>query len=59
QLRQPAGSVTDIAHRCGFFDSAHFVRAWRRACSMAPSAYRDLAVVAPPAVRVTRIQTTF
>ncbi|MEO7036522.1 MAG: helix-turn-helix domain-containing protein, partial [Polyangiaceae bacterium] len=42
QLRQPAGSVTDIAHRCGFFDSAHFVRAWRRACSMAPSAYRDL-----------------
>jgi AraC-like DNA-binding protein len=33
-------SITDIAHRCGFKDSAHFARAYRRSFGEAPSASR-------------------
>lgn len=42
-LRTGTGSLTDVAHAAGFFDSAHFAHAWRRACGIAPSHYRALA----------------
>lgn len=35
-------SVTAIAHRCGFKDSSHFSRLFRRAYGQAPSAWRAL-----------------
>lgn len=36
-------SLTGIAHAAGFFDSAHFVHGWQRACGVSPSQYRQLA----------------
>jgi AraC family transcriptional activator of tynA and feaB len=40
-LRQPSGgSVTDIAFRWGFSDSAHFSRVFKRAFGVTPSAVR-------------------
>ena len=44
-LRQPSGgSVTDIAFRWGFADSAHFSRVFKRAFGVTPSAVRREAV---------------
>jgi AraC family transcriptional regulator, positive regulator of tynA and feaB len=44
-LRQPSGgSVTDIAFRWGFSDSAHFSRVFKRAFGVTPSAVRREAV---------------
>jgi AraC-like DNA-binding protein len=43
RLRHVDEPVTATAHAAGFFDSAHFNHAWRRACDIAPSAYRALA----------------
>lgn len=34
------GSMTEIAHACGFFDLAHFTRAFKRAVGVSPSAMR-------------------
>lgn len=41
-LRTGTESLTEVAHAAGFFDSAHFTHAWRRACGLAPSHYRGL-----------------
>lgn len=41
-IRARGGSLTEIAHTAGFFDSAHFVRAWKDSCGITPSQYRDL-----------------
>jgi AraC family transcriptional activator of tynA and feaB len=44
-LQQPSGgSVTDIAFRWGFSDSAHFSRVFKRAFGVTPSAVRHAAV---------------
>jgi AraC-like DNA-binding protein len=50
RLRHLEEPVTETAHAAGFFDSAHFNHAWRRACDITPSAYRALAW-APSAAR--------
>lgn len=42
-LRTGTESLTEVAQAAGFFDSAHFAHAWRRACGLAPSHYRALA----------------
>lgn len=39
-----AASLTEIAHAAGFYDSAHFAHAWRRACGITPSDYRALSL---------------
>lgn len=36
-------SLTEVAHTAGFFDSAHFVHCWQRACGVGPGQYRQLA----------------
>jgi AraC-like DNA-binding protein len=43
RLRHFDEPVTATAYAAGFFDSAHFNHAWRRACDITPSAYRALA----------------
>ncbi|MFC8528742.1 helix-turn-helix transcriptional regulator [Nocardia sp. NPDC057227] len=43
RLRTTGDSMTRIAHDAGFFDSAHFFRAWRTACGVPPSLYRSWA----------------
>lgn len=42
QLRRGTASLTEVAHASGFFDSAHFTRAWRQSCGITPSDYRAL-----------------
>ena len=37
------GHLTEVAHAVGFFDSAHFNRAWWRSCGLRPGQYRALA----------------
>lgn len=39
-LRESDDSLTAIAHASGFFDSAHFCRAWRQSTGVSPSTYR-------------------
>ena len=39
-LRDPALSVTEIAHACGFSDHSAFTRAFRSATGMTPSLFR-------------------
>lgn len=41
-IRKDANSLTDIAIDAGFFDSAHFVHAWKQSCGLSPSRYREL-----------------
>ena len=41
-LRESSYRLTDIGYACGFADSAHFSRDFRRATGMPPSAYQDL-----------------
>ena len=38
--------ITDIGYRCGFSDSAHFARDFRKSVGVSPSAYRRLALIA-------------
>lgn len=40
-LREPAPSVADIAHACGFSDHSAFTRAFRCATGMTPSVFRS------------------
>lgn len=42
-MRTGCDSLTGVAQLAGFFDSAHFVRARKRACGITPSQYRRLA----------------
>jgi AraC-like DNA-binding protein len=44
RLRSNGQSITEIAHQTGFFDSAHFVRAWKQSCGLTPSQYRSIAL---------------
>lgn len=39
-LRESEQSITDIAQACGFYDHAHFSRAFRRIMNVTPSGYR-------------------
>ncbi len=39
--RGEAPSLTDLAHRLGFFDSAHFTHRFQTLTGMAPSVYKD------------------
>ncbi|MFG1604920.1 helix-turn-helix transcriptional regulator [Actinoplanes sp. NPDC049265] len=39
-LRTGTASVSEIAVRCGFADSSHFARAFRRATGVSPTSYR-------------------
>lgn len=41
-LRDSGNRLTDIGYACGFADSAHFSRDFKRATGLPPSAYRDL-----------------
>ncbi len=43
RLRARDETLTDTAHAAGFFDAAHMVHAWHRACGLTPSAYRAIA----------------
>ncbi len=38
-MRTGGSSLTDIAHACGFFDSAHLNHAWSQSCGLTPSQY--------------------
>jgi AraC-like DNA-binding protein len=49
RLRLGAANLTEVAYASGFFDQPHFVRAWRKACGLSPSAYRDLCSSSFPA----------
>ena len=40
--------LSDIAQACGYFDQAHFSRAFKRAYGMAPRAYREVCLVQDP-----------
>lgn len=40
-LRDPAQSVAEIAHACGFYDHSAFTRAFRSATGMTPSEFRS------------------
>jgi len=40
-LRASDRSLTELALEAGFFDSAHFTRAFGAACGVTPSAYRS------------------
>ena len=40
-------TLTEVAARCGYADHAHFTHAFRRAFSLAPSAFRPLSRVSP------------
>jgi AraC-like DNA-binding protein len=46
RLRERDESLTDTAQAAGFFDAAHMVHAWQRACGLPPSAYRTIARLA-------------
>jgi len=39
-LQNPGMNVTDIAHRLGYSDVAHFARAFRRIAGVTPLMYR-------------------
>ena len=39
-LRETDQSITEISHACGFYDHAHFSRAFRRVMGTSPSDYR-------------------
>jgi AraC-like DNA-binding protein len=45
-IRTGNGSLTFIAQAAGFFDSAHFVRAWKLSTGLTPSQYQLLATFA-------------
>ncbi len=45
-LSDPAFSITDISYSCGFSDSAHFSRDFRKGVGISPSAYRQIALEA-------------
>ena len=38
----PGGTVSDVAHACGFADEAHFCRTFREASGLTPGSYRRL-----------------
>lgn len=46
RMRTRAESITDTAHAAGFYDAAHLIHAWQRACGVAPSVYRAIATEA-------------
>ncbi|VAV94231.1 hypothetical protein MNBD_ALPHA04-720, partial [hydrothermal vent metagenome] len=46
RLADPAFSITDISYSCGFSDSAHFSRDFRKGVGISPSAYRQIALAA-------------
>lgn len=39
KLINPEISLTEIGHRYGFYDQAHFIRSFKQACGITPSAY--------------------
>lgn len=43
RMRTRDESLTDTAMYAGFFDSAHMIHAWQRACGISPSIYRSIA----------------
>lgn len=45
-LQDSPGSITEIAHRCGFADHSHFTREFRRFEGMPPAAWRQLRGIA-------------
>lgn len=44
-LRTGSGTLTGVALDAGFFDAAHFAHAWKQACGLSPSQYRQLALL--------------
>ncbi|MGW4364452.1 helix-turn-helix domain-containing protein [Nocardia takedensis] len=46
-LRNSRDSMARIAHDVGFFDAAHFCRAWRAAGGVPPSLYRHWCAAGP------------
>lgn len=43
RLRHEDESISATAQASGYFDAAHMIHAWTRACAMTPSAYRRMA----------------
>lgn len=47
-LRTGAGSITSIAHRCGFPDAFHFSRSFKQVYGCSPSAFKSGAIPTHP-----------
>jgi AraC family transcriptional regulator len=41
-IRKTDLSLTDIAHRCGFFDQSHFIRIFKKTTGFLPTRYKKL-----------------
>ncbi|MEL6986647.1 MAG: AraC family transcriptional regulator, partial [Bacteroidota bacterium] len=39
KLEHPEISLTEIGHKFGFYDQAHFIRSFKSACGITPSEY--------------------
>jgi AraC-like DNA-binding protein len=46
-LHGSTGPLSEVAHRLGYYDQAHFIHAFREYADMPPGEYRRRAGVAP------------